>query len=121
MFQGKSQISRMTSMLKLIEKKYTQTAKKLNSANLSRHLPERRVPLCARITIEINGRSLRGKAYNISPSGIFIFTGQQSMKKGDKVRLHIRPAGSTDCFQAVATVMRFGKHARHGLGYGLKF
>lgn len=80
----------------------------------------RRFSFSAKVVIHKNDRYVKGRAIDISASGMFVCVDRKVFREHEKVRLYIRPQGMRKSFKAIATVVRFQAKNGHD-GYGLRF
>jgi hypothetical protein len=80
----------------------------------------RRLPFHAKVLIHKNDRYVKGRAVNISKSGIFVESLLPIFKKEETVNLSIR-SDSGERYNVIAKVTRFNAGPYGRKGYGLQF
>ncbi|MBF0441980.1 MAG: PilZ domain-containing protein [Oligoflexales bacterium] len=90
--------------------------------NLSQRKRAKRHPFAGEVLIVKNNRYLKGRAKNISKSGIFVSASERVFKDHEAVRVIIKPFGSGKTYRLVARIARFSNSPlSESKGYGLRF
>lgn len=80
-----------------------------------------RATVGGQIIVHNNSQLIKGKAANISSTGLFIETSEAIFNIGEKIKLTCKVDGLSKPFNAVAMVMRFSVHQAYPQGYGMMF
>lgn len=83
--------------------------------------PAPRFRFNAKVILHRNDRYVKGRALNISRSGIFMASGRKLFQENEVVRIAIKPHGMARYYKAVVRVVRFNGDSRSVPGYGLQF
>lgn len=75
----------------------------------------------AKVILHRNDRYIKGRAINISRSGMFIYSDRRIFRENEVVRIAIKPQGMTKYYKALARVVRYNENTEFLRGYGLQF